>query len=127
MTTFREAERTQASMGFACPAGLQPCSADYDKPGSTFCVEQPPRDCPITYLGVFDFDTVPANMYNPESRWGSSYVTKFIADGESAGIGPIIVYSRTDGATNTPLQQVFWSAGEPCAYSDEYSYYGEEL
>ena len=31
---------------------------------------------------------------------------------------PIIVWSRTHGWSNTPLQSVIWSTGQPCAYPD---------
>ena len=59
-SSFQTADRTQASQNWECPEGMQPCSSDASKPGSTFCTVSE-DDFPVTYLQVSDRGNVPAS------------------------------------------------------------------
>ena len=38
-----------------------------------------------------------------------------------------MAFTRTEGETNTPIQSLKWSLGEPCAYTDEDNWFDQSL
>lgn len=117
---------TQASNNFSCPKGTKPCSADPNKPGFTFCTETS-GECPVTFLAIYTKATLPDDVdwFNYDKYdvyWISNEIFDKLGDDE-----PILVWSRTEGLTNSPLQSVLWSAGHPCAYGDQWPVYDKGL
>ena len=110
--SYADATRTQkasASSDYYCPSGMLVCSDDFNKNGTTYCVDDI-SECPVTALFITDESNSRSFRQNPK------YVVKESANGHS----PLYVaFTKTDDVKNSPIQSLGWDWGRPCAHTDQ--------
>lgn len=113
--SYLNATRVEMNMEtkeFPCVGGLTPCSTNTDLGGSTFCAASP-EFCPVMDIEILASESTSSKIRDND-------YTKRLSLSSTYGKNMYLAFSKTTNAkSNSPLQQLKFELGQPCAFEDQ--------